>query len=474
MSSYEDLKLWLATPVETEGLEFKEAKSSFSRSDVARYTAAIANEGGGWLVLGVTDRPPREVVGTNAFRDEPARNKLKKHVYDKLHVAIDVDVINHTNGRVLAIAIPKRPAGQPIAHEGRYLMRVGESVQPMPPERLQAVFAEAQPHWSDLPAADDCSDADVTALLDTATYFELRDEPYPTTRSLVIARLEADGLIHSKRGAWMIPNLSAIALAKRLDAFSPELAALAPRFIHYEGRGKSTTKYEVDGVKGYAIGFAGLVGAVHRAAPGNAFDESLVRDEQKMFPIQALRELVANALLHQDFGVSGISVRIELYEDRVEVMSPGEPVLDPLRLINEDKARNERLAELFRRLGLAEKKSSGLDKVIDLVEYHQLPGPVFEKTPTRFIVKLHARREFADMDRGERVWACYQHACLRWTRGQTVTNRSLRKRFGLNDSAAASTAASKVLKETVEETLLVRDDDSAAASSRASYRPFWA
>lgn len=474
MSDYAHLERWLAAAVETEGLEFKAARNTFNKAEVARYTAAIGNEGGGWLVLGVSNEVPRKVVGTQAFCDDSSQNQLKQHIYDKLKVAVDVHVINHSEGKVVAIRIPSRPAGDAIDYEGKYLMRIGESVQAMPPDRLRQIFNENKPDWIEQPAREGCSSADVVNLLDTAAYFDLRGEPYPTSRDAVLERFCSDGLIRQNSGEWVITNLAAITLAKRLAAFSEDLAARAPRFIHYDGVGKTRTKNEIDGVKGYAVGFEGLVKAVYDAAPGNSFDESLIREERKMFPLQSLRELVANALVHQDFAVTGLSVRVELYDDRVAVTSPGEPILDRLRLINEDRARNEKLAELFRRLGLAERKGSGLDKVIDLVERHQLPGPAFEATPTRFVVTLFARRGFAEMERNERVWACFQHACLLWTHGRTMTNRSLRNRFGLEETGASSTAMSKVLRDTATEGLIVRDDDSSAASSKANYRPFWA
>lgn len=247
MCNYENLRRWLVAPAEVEGLEFKEAKITFSKAEVARYTAAIGNEGGGWLVLGVTDKPPRTVVGTSAFIDDPSRNKLKQHVYDKLRIAIEVHVIDHEDGQVVAISIPSRPRGETIDYEGQHLIRVGESVQAMPPSRLREIYAELRPHWTDLPAKRGCDPSDVIELLDTAAYFELRGEPYPTTRDAVIDRLISDGLIHWEAGELTIPNLSAITLAKRLADFSFDLAAKAPRFIHYIGVGKTATKNEIDG-----------------------------------------------------------------------------------------------------------------------------------------------------------------------------------------------------------------------------------
>ncbi len=97
--------------------------------------------------------------------------------------------------------------------------------------------------------------------------------------------------------------------------------------------------------RGYAVGFEGLVDFVHSAAPQNRFIEEVVREEVKMFPKQALRELIANALVHQDFLATGASVMIEMYGDRIEISNPGIPPIQVERFIDEYRSRNEQLAD---------------------------------------------------------------------------------------------------------------------------------
>jgi len=180
-------------------------------------------------------------------------------------------------------------------------MRAGEDLVPMTPDYLRRIFAEGQPDWFVQAALENVSADDVVSLLDTQTYFELLKLPYPTTRDAVLARLQTEELIASTESGWVISNMAAILLAKRLDAFSPVLARKAARVIIYEGTNKLNTKDDKPGLRGYAVGFASLVDFVHSAAPQNRFVEQAVREEVKMFPRQALRELIANALVHQDF-----------------------------------------------------------------------------------------------------------------------------------------------------------------------------
>ena len=127
--------------------------------------------------------------------------------------------------------------------------------------------------------------------------------------------MQSQHLIKQTAQGWTITNLAAILLAKKLDAFSPALARKAPRVVIYEGINKLQTRNDTTGSRGYAVGFDGLVDFVHSAAPQNRFIEEVVREEVKMFPKQALRELIANALVHQDFLATGASVMIEMYSD---------------------------------------------------------------------------------------------------------------------------------------------------------------
>ena len=302
MTTLETLNRWLADAPEDEHLEFKEAKQQYDATKLLRYCVALANEGGGHLVLGVSDKRPRQVVGTQAFQN---RGEITARILEALRMRVDVQELEHPDGRVLVFAVPPRPAGTPLHHEGAYLMRAGEDLVPMSPDQLKRIFAEGGPDWFDRPARAGAGPDDVVALLDTQSFFDLMQLPYPTSRDGVLERLAQERLIERKADGWNITNLAAILLAKRLDAFSPELARKAPRVVIYEGVNKLATRYDEPEHQGYAVGFEKLVDFVHSSAPRNHFVEQALRDEVKMFPRQAIRELVANALVHQSFEAPG-------------------------------------------------------------------------------------------------------------------------------------------------------------------------
>jgi ATP-dependent DNA helicase RecG len=454
---------------EHEQLEFKVAQNRFDFEELVDYCVALANEGGGRMILGVSDKIPRRVIGTAAF-DLPERTVAGIH--ERLHLKITFDEVAHPHGRVLVFSVPSRPMGQPIHCKGRYLMRAGGTLVPMTPDQLKRIFAEGEPDWFAQPAKGAAGPDEVIALLDTQAYFDLLKLPYPTKRGGVLEKLQGENLIGKTARGWTISNLAAVLLAKKLDGFSLSLARKAPRVVIYDGTGKLLTKSDRAENRGYAVGFEELVEFVHDAAPRNRYIEQAIRDEVKMFPKQALRELIANALIHQDFLASGTSVMIELYFDRVEISNPGVPPIRVERFIDEYRSRNERLADLMRRLGICEEKGSGVDKVVSAAEMYQLPAPDFRVGELRTTAVLFAHQEFPEMSKADRIRACYQHCVLQYVSGRRMSNQSLRERFGLHESKSATVS---LVMGSAKDAGLIKADDSESNSTRyARYLPFWA
>ena len=141
--------------------------------------------------------------------------------------------------------------------------------------------------------------------------------------------------------------------------------------------------------------------------PANEEIEKALRKSVPMYPALAVRELVANALIHQDFFATGTGPTVEIFDDRMEITSPGTPLVDVERFLdNPPRSRNETMAALMRRMGICEERGSGIDKVVFEVEYYQLPAPLFEVTGESTRAVLFAHRSLTKMDREDRVRAC--------------------------------------------------------------------
>lgn len=309
-------------------------------------------------------------------------------------------------------------------------------------------------------------------LLDYAQYFRLTGHPLPDNRVGIFEHLEADRLItRDVTERWNITNLGAALFATRLDRFELSLARKGVRLVAYDGRNRAATvTHRMDGQKGYAAGFEGLVDYINGLVPRNEHIGSAFRVAQPLFPELAVRELVANALIHQDMTLTGAGPQIELFEDRIEVTNPGRPLVQADRMIDlPPRSRNEALASLMRRMGFCEEQGSGLDKVITQVELFQLPPPLFRESQDSMQVILYGPRSFAYMTHDERARACYQHAVLKFLSGERMKNATLCERFGIESRNASQ--ASSVIRKALEARLIkVADPD----HPRAGYTPWWA
>ena len=298
-------------------------------------------------------------------------------------------------------------------------------------------------------------------------------EPLPDNRAAILKRLISEKIIVPAVGdRYDITNVGATLFAKNLKDFD-RLARKALRIIIYRGTNRTETVKELPVPKGYAIGFEDALRYINDQLPQNEEIGEALRKEVRMYPQIAIRELVANALIHQDFNIAGSGPTVEMFSDRMEITNPGVPLIDTLRFIDEPpRSRNERLAALMRRIAICEERGSGIDKVIFHIEMFQLPAPDFRVSAESTIAVLYGPRKFAQMNREERIRACYQHACLQCVSGSHMTNASLRKRLGIKDSNYP--IASKIIKDAFEMGLIKSKIEKTGAKKDSSYVPFWA
>lgn len=466
--SIEQLEKWMKS-AEGENLEFKSAKSEWNQTKLNRYAVALYNEGGGKLILGVNDSNPRKVVGTKAFLD---LNDIKSKVFDKLHIRVDAEEMHHPDGRVLVFHIPPRPSGTALACDGAYLMRVGEDLVPMSPDQLRKIFDEGKPDFLSQVALADQSAEDVVRLLDTQIYFDLLKTSYPAQRATVLERFQSEGLIVKNGASFNIMNLGALLFAKDLRNFET-VSSKAPRVIVFDGTNKvKGTRSDIFGRMGYVVGFESLIEYIVSQLPSNEVIGKAFREEVKMFPGVAVRELVANALVHQDFQESGMFVTVEIYDDRMEIGNPGLSPVATDRLLDSYQSRNERLADLMRRLRVCERQGSGIDKVVGSVETWQLPAPDFRNSDKHFTAILFSDIPFSEMSKKDKIRACFQHCVLKYVMNEKMSNQSLRERFDLSDSQAD--IISGIIKNTVDANLIKLEDPESTSKRYARYVPYWA
>ncbi|RDD99721.1 MloB [Paracoccus pantotrophus] len=470
-----------ARPAETSWLEFKEnnadgpliGKLVSALSNAAR----LADQHFAYLIWGIRDGD-HEAVGTTFG---PATKREQGQPFEiwlanRLQPGLDLrfEEVDYHGQRLVLLTIPAA-ATAPVEFDRTGYLRIGSATPRLSdhPERLRALWAKLQPYaWEAGLAAQFLTGDEVLARLDYANYFDLTGQPLPDNRAGIFDRLQADRLIQPDVGGhWNITNLGAILFAKRLSDFGPSVARKAIRFAAYGGTGRAdTVTHRQDGQRGYAAGFQGLVDYIDGLLPRNEHIGSAFREERPLYPAIAVRELIANALIHQDMTITGAGPLIELFSDRMEITNPGAPLVSPDRFLDSPpRSRNEALASLMRRMCLCEEQGTGIDKVLTAVELHQLPPPDFRMEGEAVRVVFFAPRRFAEMTPEERVRACYQHAALKYESGQRMTNASLRDRLGIDAHNASQ--ASVIIRQTLDVELIRAADPE---HPRAGYVPFWA
>lgn len=389
-------------------------------------------EDGTRRIVGTGFKPQRKTIGRDPFEFWLA-NRLRPDPMIRFHE------VSHPDGD-LVLAEIQAATSAPIEFERVAYIRIGSATPRLSehPQRLISLWETLRPYaWENGIAAHYVASDDVLQKLDYTSFFELIGVPLPDNRPGIFERLSVARLIDRDVGdRWNITNLGAILFAKDVSAFEGPLARKAIRLVAYDGNNRtSPVSRRQDGHRGYASGFRGLMDFISTILPTNEHIGRGLRIESIIFPEIAVRELVANALIHQDMTITGAGPMIEIFSDRLEITNPGSPLVDPERFIDSPpRSRNEALAAFMRRAKICEEQGSGIDKVVAAVELYQLPPPDFRKEHDSTRVVLFAPRRFAEMSADERVRACYQHAVLRHVSGKVMDNSSLRERLGIENA----------------------------------------
>jgi len=471
----------LALPKETEWVEFKHDNDA--PEEIGEYISALANSAAlhgreaGYLLWGVEDVTKR-VVGTRASprQRKVGNEELENWLAHLLAPRIDFRFYEWEHQGMRMVLLQVQPAvGSPVAFKGTEWIRVGslkKKLKDHPGKEKELWLVLARLCFEKGIAAPGMTSDEVLARIDYPQYFELSGLSLPANRAGILERLAVDHLIVPRGGDHFdITNLGAILFAKNLNQFEG-LTRKALRVIQYKGNDRLATIKEHVETKGYAAGFSAVVDYINDQLPSSEEIGRALRREVRTYPKIAVRELVANALIHQDFSMTGTGPMVEIFTDRIEITNPGAPLIDPLRFIDEPpQSRNEALAAMMRRLNICEERGTGIDKVIAEIELYQLPAPDFQATPQHTRAFLYAPRKSPKMDAAERIRACYQHSCLCWVAGKAMTNATLRERLGIEEHNYA--IASRIIAETIKAGLVKHANPENKSRKHAKYLPFW-
>ena len=460
-------------PSELNELDWKSGLSDKSER-IAQHISAFANmKGGGILVYGVNND------GTCFSITKDEIDKIVQTLGNIAHnnlvysIPIEHSILDYEGYSLLFVYIPEQ-SDKPVHLRGKdiytsYCRSAGQTVK-MSRNQVKALIATSQGiTFEEQVAKGELTKEEVLDLLDYKALYRILDKNLPKSEDSIIDRLTDYKLCKQTGDYWTISNLGAVLFSKNLQNF-PNLVGHEVIVRKYVGANNRQLEFEQHVTFGYAVGFEWLVDFIMRNTSTEHID--VKRKEIPTYPRVAIREFVANALVHQDFGITGMPVTIEIFSNRLSVTNPGAPLSDINRVIDlPPQSRNEQLAQMMFTLGVCERRGSGIDRAIAAVEEMFLPPVKFTKGEQHTRVFLYPQKSLKDMTKQEKISACYQHACLVYENGDRINNKSVRERFELskNDSSVAS----RIISDTLESGLIKPADIETASKKYMTYIPYY-
>ena len=373
MTSAEKFQAFLDSP-EGSRIEFKRAAGGLHFEELVKYCVALANEGGGVMLLGVTDKRPRQVVGTRAF-PEPGRTEAG--LFEQLRRHIPLEEYWHDDKRVLIVHIPSRLPGSAWEYQGAFLMRAGDALVPMSDEQLRRIHEEAGPDFS----AEICPRATIDDL-DPAAVEVLRQLWQKKSSQQDIAVRSPEQLLADAElivdGHITYAALILLGVRESLGRHLGQ-AEIIFEYRSTEAPGPAADRHEFR--QGFFPALDEIWRLINLRNDLQHFQQGLFIWDVPTFSERAVREAVLNAVAHRDYRRGG-SVFIRQFQRRIEIVSPGgfPAGITPENVLWQQNPRNRRIAEVLSKCGLVERAGQGFDLIYRECIRQSKPLPDFSRT----------------------------------------------------------------------------------------------
>ena len=469
-------------PDETEWLEFKDSQGDPER--IGRDISALANSAAlhrrsrAYKIWGVEDGSHR-LVGTrfNPYRTKARGNQdlliWLRSMLSK-NASYEFGSVEHDGMEFVVLQIAAA-SNQPVCFDNVAYIRSGSSTTTLLPgsatevklwRRLQSRDYELQPSLTGLDATH------ALELLDVDAYYRLMGMRKPGKVEAILLDMCEQGLLQERDDrSYAVTNLGALLVAKSFGPFH-NLKKRPLRFLRFVGTGNTDIADDVIFDKGYALAIGEAERYIMAATASSEHDEGAFRKVDELYPKRAVRELLANAVIHQDLSDGTSGPLVSLYANRIQFSNPGASLIPLERILNAvPKTRNPRLVDLLRQMDLCEEGGTGWDRAVEALEAAHMAAPKMrssEELGTQ--VTLFAGSAYGRMTRQERKDAVYWHACLQFARDSSMSNQSLRERFGLDKNMVAM---SRLIRECLQDGL-IKEEDAEASDRYRRYIPAWA
>lgn len=467
-------------PTETQWLEFKHnnCEPNMIGEDISALanSAVLADRDYAYMIWGVDDNN-HQLIGTSVRLKQEKKGNQEIENWLRFLLSDNADFeflsadIDGTHVEILKIS---KAVGRPVKFQKIDYIRSGtytKKLSEFPALETRLWDKLRQEHFEDMYAANNLTTQEILKLLDCEAYFSMLNISLPSSFEGYLHYLIEDSIIAKHdNGLYAVTNLGAILFARKLSDFS-RLGRKAMRIVSYDGVSRMIIQKEETINEGYALCFEDIVTLVNAILPSKEDIENARSVLKSIFPLPAIREAIANSMIHQDLYITGTGPVVEIFSNRVEVTNPGTPLIDIMRIVdNPPKSRNEKLASLMRRLKMCEELGRGWDRMVLSCEIQLLPAPKILIYPESTKVVLFASLAFANISSEDKIWSTYLHACLKYIEGDALTNASLRERFGLKITSSGQ--ISRLIKDAVTKGLL-KPLDPNTAPRYMRYIPRW-
>ncbi|MCD8120608.1 MAG: putative DNA binding domain-containing protein [Lachnospiraceae bacterium] len=470
-------------PVENEWVEFKCNNKDTER--IAKYISGLSNAAAlcerpnAYLVWGVAD-DTHQIVGTD-FEYRKARKgneELEAWLARMINPKINFhfyDIFMENGKKITLLEIPCAEK-ETVKYGSSAMIRIGSSLKPLVdyPEKERELWKRFDTTAFELRIAErNISEDEVIHLLDFSRYYDVLQVPIPRNRESIMEDFCHEKFIkRNEAGNYDITNLGALVISKNIKEFEP-LGKRAVRVIRYKSSDRLDGISEREFCSGYAFSHEEIVQYIMAVIPQEEVIEGSVRRSVYAFPEIAIRELLANIMIHQSLEQRGTSPMVEIFSNRIEFSNPGAPLVDINRMVDTvPVSRNENIAGFLHKCGICEERGSGYDKVIRSTGKNKLLAPMVINQSNQFTkTVMFAKIPFSMITKEDRIRTCYMQACLAYVEFSAISNSDIRELFDLDEKDKVK--ASRIIKDTIAAGL-IKPLDPDTAPRYMKYIPAWA
>ena len=464
------------SPSELNELDWKQDISP-NKEQLKKHLSGFSNySGGGFIVFGINDCG--RCVGVSPKQIENIKTSLGNLARMGTEPAIQLDfaIEVHKKKTLLFIKIPES-LQKPVHIRGKsievsYTRSMGQTRKMHKTELAHALLHSRIPRYEELTALSSI-DKKIINDLDYHSFYKMQNRTLPSNQKRIIENLKSQKLILIEGKSYNITNLGVLTCAKRMQAFQGH-ERRGIRIITYSNKSRIHAIKEIETTQGYAIGFEDTLSQILKLTPSKEKIGSAFREIQYLYPLIIIRELLANAIIHQDLNITSSGPTVEIFTDRIEFTSPGKltPSIKINRIIDTTpESRNELFARFMRQIKICEERGTGIDRIIEATEQAQLPPVLFLENSNSFKAIIYPPKLYKNLSQEEKLRACYQHCVLKFISNEKMMNASLRKRFGISDSNHSM--VTRVINKAILERLIKKDKNSSARKF-TYYIPIWA